>query len=368
MSEDILITGGYGRIGSRIAERLAQRYPHCVIVADRDEAKAVHLAERIGHGAAGRALDVANPVSVATALDGVRLVVNCADRRSPDFLRAVIARGARYTDTSANLAFWRLALDLETEARGAGACVLLGAGLAPGASNVMARAVAQRVGGADSVETHLLLGGALGPTALESLLQSMPHPFTLTEEGRERAARSFEAGREIDFPAPIGRRTAHRFALPDQVFYPRTLGAHTAASWLAFDSPWLPRLCSTLVRSGGSFLLRRPTLRRGMARLLLSLQAKAELPRPFVITVEARGEKGTARSILSGNDELHARAAAAALLASWLYEGRICRPGVWLPEQMIDAQRFFAELNHHGVSLVDQPARPAPSEEQRASL
>jgi len=60
-------------------------------------------------------------------------------------LRAAVRRGLRYTDTSTDIDSWRMALTFEMEARRSGACVLLGAGLAPGVTNVMARAAAARV-------------------------------------------------------------------------------------------------------------------------------------------------------------------------------------------------------------------------------
>jgi saccharopine dehydrogenase-like NADP-dependent oxidoreductase len=47
---DILITGGYGTVGSRVAADLAPDYPDRVVVAGRSPKKAARLAAELGHG------------------------------------------------------------------------------------------------------------------------------------------------------------------------------------------------------------------------------------------------------------------------------------------------------------------------------
>ena len=63
----ILIVGGSSGLGRHLAERAAARGDK-VIVTGRDAAKAQRVADEIGHGARGLALDLAQPKGIAAAL------------------------------------------------------------------------------------------------------------------------------------------------------------------------------------------------------------------------------------------------------------------------------------------------------------
>jgi len=72
----ILIVGGSGVVGSRIAEQLAPDYGDRVIVAGRNLDRAKVIAAAIGHGVHARVVDVNVPSSIAAALDDVAVVIS----------------------------------------------------------------------------------------------------------------------------------------------------------------------------------------------------------------------------------------------------------------------------------------------------
>jgi saccharopine dehydrogenase (NAD+, L-lysine-forming) len=80
MSASILIVGGYGVVGSRIAADLAVDFPDRVPVAGRHLDRAESTAAAIGHGVRGRHVDATVASSVSAALDGVSIAVNCVDQ------------------------------------------------------------------------------------------------------------------------------------------------------------------------------------------------------------------------------------------------------------------------------------------------
>src|SRR5829696_3187550 len=90
---DLLITGGYGTVGRRVAADLAPDYPGRLVVAGRSAAKAAQLAAGIGYGARARRIDVGDRASIEAALGSVGLVMNCIDQPEPHLLRAAITRG-----------------------------------------------------------------------------------------------------------------------------------------------------------------------------------------------------------------------------------------------------------------------------------
>src|SRR5215208_800523 len=137
---DLLITGGYGTVGRRVAADLAPDYPGRLVVAGRSAAKAGQLAAGIGYGARARRIDVGDRASVEAALDGVGVVMNCIDQPELHLLGAAIARGLAYTDIAPHLMTRRPTEAMKAEAARTGARVVLGTGLAPGISSLLARA------------------------------------------------------------------------------------------------------------------------------------------------------------------------------------------------------------------------------------
>src|SRR6266545_435422 len=164
---NILIVGGYGVVGQRIAADLAPDYPDRIVVAGRRIEHATHLAAVLGHGTRGRQIDVNDLLSIEAALDGVSLVVSCIDQREPHLLRAAIAHGLAYTDITPHLMQRRPTEAMKTDAVRTGARILLGAGLAPGISSMFARLGADRVGDVARVESNVLLsiGDIFGPAS-----------------------------------------------------------------------------------------------------------------------------------------------------------------------------------------------------------
>ncbi len=151
MSPDqILIVGGYGEVGRRLAAQLEATQPGRVIVGGRHP-------EQVS-GVRARAIDVDDPASIEQALDGVSVVVACVRQREPHLLRAAVRRGIAYTSIAPPWMPWPDTDPLRAEAERTGARVVLAAGLEPGISSVLVRAAAERLGRVDAVETALLLG------------------------------------------------------------------------------------------------------------------------------------------------------------------------------------------------------------------
>lgn len=354
----LLIPGGYGEVGHRMAARLAPDHPGRIVIAGRDEQKAAAAAAIVGHGARALRMDIDDPASVDAALTGVALVVVCVSQRVPYVLRAAIERGLAYTDI-APFGIWREAVAMRAMAETTGARIVLGAGLVPGISSAMARAAAERLGGVAVVHTSLLLaiGDAFGPDALEYVLTEIARPFAVVEDGRERSVRGFTEGRRVEFPAPIGFRFAYRAPFTHQLSYPETLGAHTAACRLALDPPWVTSLVAALARARITDLAARPVFRRAVERVLGALLRSCAGRDRYSLVVEARNRSGgSLRLSLTGHNQSEGTAIAAALVADALARGDIGSPGIWFPEQVIPVDPFFAALAARGLDVTANDA------------
>lgn len=347
---DILVVGGYGVVGRRIAARLALAFPDRVVIAGRDEARAASLCRELGHGTHARRIDVDDAASVATALDGVGTVMTCVAQRELHLLRTSIARGVAYTDIAPRLAFWQGAEEMSAEARRTGARILLGAGLSPGISNMMAARLAKTIGCVDRIETAILLslGDEYGPDSLQHVLESVTQPFSILQDGRDRDAAPFSDGKRVVFPEPLGPRTAYLFPWSDVVYYPKTLGARSSIGRFALEPRWTAGLAALLVRAGARQWLKRPGVLRGNRRAIDRLKRGYAGSDRFalVVTIESKGR--TLRMSLAGRHQADATAAGAAEFARALANGEVAQAGVWLPEEVISHERFFDALASSG--------------------
>jgi saccharopine dehydrogenase-like NADP-dependent oxidoreductase len=369
---DILVVGGYGVVGRRIAAQLASRFPDRVLIAGRDERRAEALCRELGHGTRARRIDVENAASIGPALDGVGTVMTCVAQRELHLLRTSIARGVAYTDIAPRLAFWQGAEEMAVEARRTGARIVLGAGLSPGISNMMARQLSKAVGRVDRIETAILLslGDEYGPDSLHHVLEAVTQPFNVLEEGRGHEAVPFSRGERIDFPEPLGSRTAYLFPWSDVVYYPKTLGARTSLGRFALEPGWVGGLAALLVRAGARRWLKRPGFFRGNRRAIDRLKRIYAGHDRFALVVTVEGSGRVMKMSLAGRHQADPTAAGAAELARALAAGEVEQAGVWLPEEVISHERFFEALASLGWTPAVEESLPtagsrAPAQRSR---
>jgi saccharopine dehydrogenase-like NADP-dependent oxidoreductase len=354
----ILIVGGYGVVGRRIAAELASDYPERVVVAGRNPALAEEAAAAIGHGARGCGIDTAVSSSIAAALEDMAVVVSCIDLPNRALLWAAVERGLRYTDITPRLTELGrgAAYDkVDAAARASGALVLLGTGIAPGIVNVMVRSLADSLGGADEIETALLLpaGDAAGPALFGYFLQELAMSYEIRVDGVDHPARPFTAPRLVEFPPPAGARLAYLFPFSDQVLYPRTLGAKTSITRLAVDPAWLAKLLAALVGTGASRLMAIEWVRHALtnARRHHSGPPPKTATTSFELRVDVRHGDRRRCATLVGRAQADATAVAAAAMVRLLIDGDIVKAGAWMPEQVVEPEPYLSRLASQGLKV-----------------
>jgi saccharopine dehydrogenase-like NADP-dependent oxidoreductase len=342
---EILIVGGYGEVGRRLATILARARAGSVVVAGRHPDRA--------SGLPARHIDVDDEASVETALQGVGLVVACVRQREPHLLRAAVRNGIAYTSIAPP---WvdASALDLlRNQATRTGARIVIGAGIEPGISNLLARVGVDRIGKIDAVEIALLLGvgDAYGADSTAFILDEIGQRSTVLVDGRTMPTYAFERSTLVEFPAPLGTRRAYTMPFSDEPYYSTTLGARTSIARLALDPPWLGAAVAGLTRLGT-----RGWIRRGGSRAIHGVIERlrrryADRDR-FALRVEVRGGDRIALSTLLGRGQAQATAVGAAAIAEALYAREVEKPGVWHAEQVIAPAPFLARLAVHRLVPV----------------
>lgn len=349
MKQKILIVGGYGAVGRRIAVILEAAHPGAVVVAGRHPERA--------EGRPARRIDVDDPAAIETALAEIDVVVACVRQREPHLLHAAVRRGIAYTTIAPPWMPWPELKALHAEARRTGARIVAAAGLEPGISSVLARVAADRLRTVDAVETAVLLGvgDVYGEDSMAFLLAELAERYEILVDGAPQPARAFAVGKSMTFPEPLGVRLTYTIPFRDQLYYPHTLGARTSIARIALNPAWLGRVLSMIARHGGTAL----TGARGRAaihRVTEALRRRYAGADRFALVVEVRGGDRTVRAILTGRQQAEATAVGAAAIVQALFMREQHEPGVWLAEQVIDPDRFLARLAAQGlVPTIDGP-------------
>jgi len=344
--QDILIVGGYGEVGRRIAALLEPTHPGSVLVAGRNPGRAGELRSR--------RIDVDDPASIESALGGVGTIVACVRQREPHLLRAAIRHGLAYTSIAPPWIEWPELMPLHEEAQRTGARLIFGTGLEPGIASVLAKMAADRLGRADAIETALLLsvGDAYGLDSMNFILEELAQEYSILVDGERQPARAFASSMRIEFPAPIGQRRAYTMPFTDQRYYPMTLKAHTSVARIAIDPPWVGRLIAGLARLGVRNLSAEPHRRTAIEGLRKRLQQRYAGRNQFSLVVEVRGGEKAMHLSLTGHGQAAATAAGAAATAEALANREVDLPGLWLAEQVLAPEPFLSRLAAAGLVPV----------------
>ena len=352
----ILVVGGYGDVGARVSEHMARLYPGRTVVGGRRGAVAERLANRIGDGTRAMQIDIGDATSVSAALEGVELVAVCLHDPKGLVVANAVERGLGYVDINADHQTLKAGLRLHAQAVASGARVVLGIGLAPGVTNLLAAKAARQV----KEPTELVVGVLLslydeyGPQALGFMLEAASQPFPEPRLGSSRLVLPYTEPRPVWFGPDLGLRSGRWFPFPDQFGFAETLGVDSAATLIALNPRWVDRTMATLATLRILRLSAQPRTRRALAWLLMRLPGTA-YSAPVRISATAKAADLTATALLEANGESSATAHALAIAASLLGE---TKAGVWLPEQVFDPKRFLDELSGRSDMAIRWSVQP----------
>ncbi len=236
MAFRVLVIGGYGNFGGRIARRLARDPAFAVIVAGRDleRAEAFSRSIRVPEGAAvsTRALDVTG-AGWAKEFDALRpgLVIHAAgpfQAQRYAVAEAAIARGSHYVDLADSREFATgFCAELDRVARSRGVLAVTGASTVPGLSAAVVDALGAAFSRIDSIECGISPGNRATPGAatIAAILSYLGRPFPQWRERTWKRAFGWQQLERHRYPQPMGPRWLGACDVPDLELFPERYGA-----------------------------------------------------------------------------------------------------------------------------------------------
>jgi len=233
------VVGGAGAMGTITVRDLVETCAPSdeILIADYDLGKAAALAASLqGQGRPRvRAIrvDVTDRATAAAALAGAFVIVNTAQYQlNLDAMEAALAVRAHYLDIGGLFHMTRRQLELDGRFRAAGRTALLGIGAAPGITNLLARAGADRL--EEVREIHVRVG-SMDRTRYRPA-QALPVAYSLKTVLEEFSLEPavFTRG-ELAFVEPMSGVRLHRFPAPVGLRRPMyTLHSEVATLPLSF--------------------------------------------------------------------------------------------------------------------------------------
>lgn len=356
----ILIVGGYGAVGRRVAAHLAPLYPGEVIIAGRNLEAAERTARSIGRGCHARALDLSQSVADKNLVD-IDLVLVCIDQVDTHFVRQCLTAGIHYLDITAGLGWLERLSDHHDLALRHQAITLLSLGTTPGLTNLLGADMVRATGSPQRLDLLVEFGTGErhGDAALNWMFDQLDARFQVRESGQWLPARSF--GERRRFIVSGGRSVSgYRFNLPDQQILANTLDLPSVATWVRFSSATMTGLVALAVRLGLGRALRNPRIRRVARTLFSRLAFGTDHCTLAALLTDADGARHWARLSARKESRLTAAVAAAAV---WRIKNHSMTPGVHHLHQVLTLDDLLPMLRRWLPELTLQQGSVKEPEE-----
>lgn len=306
--DTVLLLGGYGAFGGRIAERLARERNLRLIIGGRSLERARGLADQLA--AAGRRatlgsadLDAARVTERELRDLQASIVINAAGPyqwQDYRLARACITAGVHYIDLADARAFVVGIAALDAEARRAGVLVVSGASTVPAISGAVLDELAPQFASLASVEIVISPGNSFDPglATTQSILSTLGRPFH-AREGIAPAGYGWQGLRRVTIPG-LGARWLGACETPDLDLLPqrfrgmRDVGVSAALEIGAFHlGLWV---MSWLVRAG---IVRHPErLASPLLRLKRAFGGLGSDTGGMMVTLGGTGTDGKSRLLI----------------------------------------------------------------------
>lgn len=352
MKDKVLIIGGYGEVGDKVASLLYPKHSYNLVIAGRNLGKATTLATQLGEGVEACAIDLSLETGFGDVLSNVKMVIMCIDCKNTLFLENCWAENIVYLDITASYNVIQQLESMSESVKAMGSTVLCSVGVAPGLTNLAAKLCLEENQEASDIDIVIMLGlgEKHGLAAIEWTLSQMNKDFTLFSGKGKKSVRNFDDPKTFYFPFNLGSNVAYRYNFSDQHTLLKTLSVENIETRMCFDSPTVSHLYHLLVKTKLSVLFNVYWIRRFVAKILRRFQFGHEL---FCVYVQASSSNKVVSYALYGKKEAEATAIVAATAAEKLLKMSV-PVGVFHIEQLFDTKEFISAAGELGLKIKSE--------------
>ncbi|MBV8885907.1 MAG: saccharopine dehydrogenase NADP-binding domain-containing protein [Chroococcidiopsidaceae cyanobacterium CP_BM_RX_35] len=365
MTDQVLILGGRGRIGSSVAQDIATHTQARITITSRRPSAGLALSKRLGPQVEFLTLDLADTAGLKAAIATSNLVIHCAGPfhyRDTSVLNICIDHGVNYLDVSDHRSFTRKALDCNSAAQAAGVTAIVNTGVFPGISNSMVRQGVEQLDQPQRIHLSYLVSGSggAGVTVMRTTFLGLQQPFLALIDGQWQSVKPYSDRETVKFPPPYGPSSVYWFDMPEAFTLPDTFPVKTVIT--KFGS--VPDFYNHLTWIAAHWFPKQLMQQRGSIEFLAHVSHfMTDVTNRFsgigvAIRSEVTGEKsGRAASycltLVHENTAL-ASGCGTGSIAQLLLDGKLKKPGVWPVEQALPTDLFEQTMQERGIKFQQE--------------
>jgi len=358
----VLILGGRGRIGSSVAQDIANHTQAHVTITSRKPGAGIALSDQLGPQVEFLVLDLADKEGLKAAIANSNLVIHCAGPfhyRDASVLKMCIEQGVNYLDVSDHPSFTLKALAYRDDAVSAGVTAIVNTGIFPGISNSMVRQGVEQLDEPERIHLSYLVSGSggAGVTVMRTTFLGLQRPFKAWLDGEWQEVKPYSDRETIEFPPPYGRSHVYWFDMPEAFTLPDTFPVKSVIT--KFGS--VPDFYNHLTWIAAHWFPKPLMQQRGSIEFLAHVSHfMTDVTNRFsgigvAIRSEVKGQK-SGLSVCYCSTLVHKNAAIASgcgtgSIAQLLLDGKLKKPGVWPVEQALPTDLFEQTMHCRGIKI-----------------
>lgn len=368
MTQQVLILGGSGRIGSKVAADLIAHTSAHITIAGRNLSKGVqineHLNQQLGERTQFVATDLADLPRLQEAISRADLVIHCAGPfhyRDASVLKLCIEQGVNYVDVSDHPSFTRKALAYKAAAEAAGVTAVVNTGIFPGISNSMVRRDVEQLDHAEKIHLSYVVAGSggAGVTVMRTTFLGLQRPFEAWIDGDWKIVKPYSDREVVEFPQ-YGKVGVYWFDMPEAFTLPETFPVKSVITKFATIPQFYNYLTWSVARWWHPKLLQTKAVIEFLSYVSHFMTDVTDRFSGIGVAIrsEVTGEKD-GRSMQCISTMLHPDTAISAgigtgTVAELLLNGQLKKPGVWAIEQALPTDLFDQVMQSRGIEIQQQ--------------
>lgn len=362
MTDQVLIIGGRGRIGSSVARDIATHTQAKITITSRNSAAGIAVSQHLGPQVQFLSLDLADKERLKQAIAQSNLVIHCAGPfhfRDTSVLQLCIEQGINYLDVSDHPSFTLKALECRAAAEAAGVTAIINTGIFPGISNSMVRQGVEQLDKPERIHLSYLVAGSggAGVTVMRTTFLGLQKPFKAWIDGKWQEVKPYSDRETVEFPPPYGKSHVYWFDMPEAFTLPDTFPAKTVIT--KFGS--IPDFYNHLTWIAAHWFPKPLMHNKAWIEFLAHVSHfMTDATNRFsgigvAIRSEVNGLKDSQPasycSTLVHENTAIASGCGTGSIAQLLLEGKLKKPGVWPVEQALPTDLFEETMQSRGIKI-----------------
>ncbi len=364
MTQQVLILGGSGRIGSQVAVDLLTHTSAQITIAGRNLKIGQRVSQLLGNRCQFLSIDLDKPELLQGAVAQSSLVIHCAGpfhHRNASVLRLCIDLAVNYLDVSDHPSFTCKAIALKVKAETAGITAIINTGIFPGISNSMVRRDVDQLDEAQSIHLSYVVGGSggAGLTVMRSTFLGLQRPFEARIDGKRRSVNPYSNREVIDFPH-YGKVGVSWFDMPESFTLADTFPVKTVITKFGSVPRFYNYLTWSVARCWHPKLLQSQSVIEFLSRVSYGMTQISDRFSGIGVVIRSEvtglkhGQRVSCVSTLVHPNTACAAGIGTGTIAESLLSGVLRKPGVWSPEQAVSTSLFEAAMQSRGVEIQQQ--------------